>query len=290
MKYLITGAGGQLGSELQESELFNQPGSLFLTSSELDITDFDKTKSILKDQKPDIIINCAAYTAVDRAEDETEKAFLVNSQAVKNLAEAALKINALLVHFSTDYVFPGLKSDRTKYPDGYPENAESDPLNIYGKSKLNGEQAIQNSGCRYLILRVSWLCGKHGNNFIKTMLRLAESRNELQVVDDQWGSPTFVHDLIPALYYLINHRKTGLFHFTTAGIINWFDFASAIFEITNKEVSIRAVSSDKFKQKAKRPAFSKLSIKKMKEMNPVLIKDWRSSLEIFLNSQSMNKY
>ena len=290
MKYLITGAGGQLGSELQESELFNQPGSLFLTSSELDITDFDKTKSILKDQKPDIIINCAAYTAVDRAVDEPEKAFLVNSKAVKNLAKTASEINALLVHFSTDYVFPGLESDRTKYPDGYPENAETEPLNVYGKSKLNGELAIQNSGCRYLILRVSWLCGKHGNNFIKTMLHLAESRNELQVVHDQWGSPTFVHDLIPAIHYLINHGKTGLFHFTTAGIINWFDFASAIFEIRNKKVNIRAVSSNEFEQKAKRPAFSKLSVKKMKEVNPGLIKDWRISLEIFLNSLSMNKY
>lgn len=287
MKYLITGAGGQLGSELKHSPAFSTSDSLFLDSSELDITDFDYTSSRINRYKPKIIINCAAYTAVDRAGDEPDKAFLVNSRAVKNLADTAADIDALLVHFSTDYVFPGRESDRIKYPGGYPETAETGPGNIYGKSKLAGEQEIIKSGCSYLLIRVSWLCGMYGDNFVTTMLRLAENRDELQVVNDQWGSPTFVHDLIPALDYLISQNCTGTFHFTSSGIINWFDFASAIFEITNKKVNIRPVSSSEFEQKATRPSFSKLSVKKLEEIQPDLIRYWKNSLEIFLKDHPL---
>ena len=283
MKFLITGAGGQLGREwtetLQQKGLPHMP----FNSGDLDITDYDKVRHIVSSVNPDVIINCAAYTDVEGAEDFPEKAFQVNRDAVRNLAAECKKNNTILVHFSTDYVFPGNSADMKQFPDGYPEEAETGPINIYGKSKLEGEAAIRDSGADHLIIRVSWLCGKYGGNFVKTMLRLSKEKENLKVVDDQFGSPTFTESLINATHFLIDTNKMGTYHFTSKGIISWYDYASAIFEMSGRDISIQKVPSSEFQFKAERPAFSKLSTEKIESLNSKLISNWKTGLQKLLN-------
>src|SRR5699024_6945254 len=160
-------------------------------------TDFNKMAAIIKSEKPDIVVNCAAYTNVDLAEKEHNLAKLVNADAPKNIAELCADHHAKLIHYSTDYVFAGKKGDQKKFPKGYSENHPADPVNWYGQTKWLGEQAIRSSGCEHLIIRLSWLCGAFGRNFVTTMLKLAEENNQLKVVDDQCGSPTFTYDVVP---------------------------------------------------------------------------------------------
>lgn len=280
MKIVLTGAGGQLG---QEWKLFLQNRSevnlYAFDSSGLDITDTAKVEDTMVKLQPDLLINCAAFTDVDGAEKHREKAALINHRAVKSLAEIALDLDIKLVHFSTDYVFPGLAEDYQHLPHGYPEEHKKDPVNWYGQTKWEGEKSISTSGCSHLIIRVSWLCGQFGNNFVKTMLRLGNEKQKLSVVDDQLGSPTFTEDVVQNVYRLITQNREGTYHLSSKGIISWADFAEAIFEIAGKKVAVERIGSEKYPTEAKRPAFSKLDTRKIEQEKDIKLTAWREGLQ-----------
>ena len=282
MRILITGGSGQLGREWVSYLNRKEVEFISLPSADLDVTDHDDTNRVLNNLRPDLIINCAAYTKVDQAEDEPEKAFRVNGEAVENLAKYCAKKKIKIVHFSTDYVFPGTEEDMQKFPEGYPEDHPTKPINVYGSSKLTGEKAILESGCDYLLIRVSWLCGNYGNNFVKTMLKLAEDRDELKVVNDQFGCPTFAKNVVENCWQLIEGKEEGVFHLTSKGKITWYDFASEIFKQAGVDINLQPVDSFAFPTKAKRPAFSLLSTKKIANISGVSLIDWEEGLKSML--------
>ncbi len=284
MKYLILGANGQLGKEWSRFLDHTNYDYDALGSSELDITDFNAVEKILTELKPNVIFNCAANTNVDQAEEDREQANLINHLAAENLAKLCAEQAIKLVHYSTDYVFSGTEEDRATYPEGYTENAQTDPVNYYGLSKLKGEQAIQQSEVEHLILRVSWLCGAYGNNFVKTMLRLGQERDSLSVVNDQFGTPTFCVDVVEQTMKLLEKDARGIFHLGSEGMITWFDFAKQIFELSGVEVDVKEVSSSEFKTKAKRPHFSKLNIKKAEKVLGEKSKTWNVGLQQLLTA------
>lgn len=278
MQVLITGAGGQLGKEWVHFCTNSAIVFSAFDSKALDITKRQELERVIEETSPDVIINCAAYTKVDQAEDEEDRAEDINSIAVGTLARICSEKNIKLVHYSTDYVFSGSKSDQDKYPEGYDEEAPASPQNAYGRTKYNGEIVIGASGCEHLILRVSWLCGLHGNNFVKTMLRLAHEREELSVVNDQLGCPAFTKDVVAQTKELLEAGEFGVFHLGSKGIISWYDFAKEIFALKQVDIIVNPVSSDSFPTKAKRPSFSKLSTKKISTIPSVKILGWKESL------------
>lgn len=282
MKIVVLGAGGQLGSEwqpfLEERKMAIHP----FISGEVDITNSKEVGRVIDKVSPDLIINCAAFTDVDRAEKEQEQALEVNATAVDYLARACKRKEIKLVHFSTDYVFPGKKEDREKYPAGYVEDHPVSPVNWYGETKLRGEQAIRNQNGNYLIVRVSWLCGKYGSNFVTKMLSLAEEHGELRVVSDQYGSPTFTENVVLNTFNLIQKQQEGIFHITSEGLISWYDFARAVFRIADKDVQVTAVNSDEFPTTARRPFFSKLNIEKIKKVPGTVTRNWEQELTMLL--------
>lgn len=282
MKLLITGAGGQLGKEWVYFCKQHKIRYSGFSSSELDITNREQLSKKLKDSNPDVVINCAAYTKVDDAEENESIALKINSDSVKDLAEICRDHSIKLVHFSTDYVFSGSIDDKDDLTDGYPEDYQRDPVNSYGASKLQGEKAIEESECDYLLIRVSWLCGRFGNNFVKTMLRLGKERDELSVVNDQFGSPSYTHQVVEDVYQLLKAEQSGTFHSTTNGIITWFDFANEIFELKGVDVKVKPVTSSEFPTKAKRPSFSKLSSKKISKIEGIELVDWKVGLKNLL--------
>ena len=277
MNYLITGSGGQLGQEWVRYARRNKLNFTAVTSSDLDIIYKEKVDQLLETVKPDVVINCAAYTKVDQAETETEKAFAVNADGVKHLTESCKTIGALLVHYSTDYVFAGNLADRETYPHGYTEEAPRNPANIYGKSKHTGEITLIGSGTEFLLIRVSWLCGRYGSNFVKTMLRLAKERDEVSVVNDQFGSPSFAFDVVEKTDALIRKKLKGTYHVSSTGELTWADFAEQVFQERGTGTSVKRISSDQFPAKAKRPAYSLLCNKKMEKagLKPL---DWKDGL------------
>lgn len=282
MKILITGSNGQLGREWSEFLQQKQAGFSAYSSTQLDITNTTVVEEKLSAERPDVLINCAAYTKVDQAEVESEKAMLINAEAVKNLAETCARFGIKLVHYSTDYIFEGSAADRETYPAGYPENHRPAPQNVYGHSKLKGEEAIRDSGCEHLIIRVSWLCGKYGHNFVKTMLRLSQERDELSIVDDQYGSPTFAANVVENTYRLLELGEKGEFHVSSAGMATWFDFAREIFRQANVSAATKPVSSSEFAAKAKRPAFSLLNTSKIASLPGINIQNWKTGLNHLL--------
>jgi dTDP-4-dehydrorhamnose reductase len=282
MRFLITGAGGQLGKEWVRFFEVNKISFSAFNSSELDITNNKELENKLKDYNPNVIINCAAYTKVDDAEENELLASKINSDAVKYLAEYCKNHSIKLVHFSTDYVFPGTEQDRIDFPNGYPEGHQRNPINEYGSSKYFGELAIEESGCEFLLIRVSWLCGRFGNNFVKTMLRLGNERDQLNVVDDQFGSPTFTDQVVKEVYQLLQQNQFGIFHSTSNGLITWYEFAKEIFAQSDIEIHLNPVSSSEFKTKAKRPSFSKLSTEKISKIEGIEIVDWKVGLKNLL--------
>lgn len=288
MKVLLLGASGQLGTEwrVKLSQSNRNYELVSYSSSDLDITQYERVEHELETQKPDVLINCAAYTKVDEAEDESERAFRINAAAVDNLARACHRHNIKLVHFSTDYIFAGTKEDQQRFPDGYPETHRADPINVYGHSKWKGEEAIRNAECRHLIMRVSWLCGAYGSNFVKTMLQLADSHKQLRVVGDQIGSPTFTHALVQNTLTLLNQNKSGTYHYTSEGKISWADFAEGIFEIAAREVDVEHITTGEYPTKAKRPFFSKLSTHKIEQVEGITLKNWKIGLEHLINQLS----
>jgi dTDP-4-dehydrorhamnose reductase len=278
MRFLITGCKGQLGQQWVHFLEAIKAEYTAYDSRTLDITDPQKLRDIIARDNPQVMINCAAYTKVDQAEDDKERADLINHASLENLAKQCAKHSIKLVHYSTDYVFSGEAQDREKFPNGYPENAATNPINHYGKSKLKGEQAIQQSDAQHLILRVSWLCGAYGNNFVKTMLRLAQDRDSLSVVNDQFGVPTFCSAVVEQTMKLLENKAEGIFHLGSEGIISWYDFARRIFELSGVEVQLKEVSSSEFKTKAKRPHFSKLNTTKVEQALNESGLHWESGL------------
>ena len=276
MNILVTGCKGQLGTELQKMAGSNHQW-LFTDIDTLDICDKGAVETCFEEHQIDICINCAAYTAVDKAEDEPQLASLVNSHAPKVLAEACRKHNALLMHVSTDYVFGG-DADKP-----YQVDDPINPQSIYGSTKADGERLIRESGCNYMIVRTAWLYSSVGKNFVKTMLMLGDTKDEINVVADQKGCPTWAHDLAVALITLLNKNgKASIhetFHFTNEGQITWYDFATAIMEIGGKNCKVNPITTDQYPTKAKRPAYSVLDLGKIKEFTGMEIPFWRDSLE-----------
>jgi len=266
MRFLITGASGQLGNEWVRFLLSTKEDFTYFSSPELDITNPESIERRLIDEKPEVVINCAAYTAVDEAESENEKADLVNSIGVKYLSEICLKRGIKLVHYSTDYVFSGDKDDMQEFPEGYREDAPCKPINAYGRSKHRGEQEVLQSGVDFLLLRVSWLCGIDGSNFVKTMLKLSTEKEALNVVNDQFGVPTFCKYVVKDTYDLLEKGESGIFHLGSRGMISWYDFAQKIFQLRGISTPVNPVSSNFFNAKAKRPSFSKLDILKAQKV------------------------
>ncbi|WP_418894046.1 dTDP-4-dehydrorhamnose reductase [Limibacterium fermenti] len=276
-KILVTGAHGQLGREIHQLAANSKQAYFFTDVDELDITDQRAVDTFVECNKIDVIINCAAYTAVDKAEDHEAAAELINHTAVSYLAEAAAKHHATLIHISTDYVFQGDQN----IP--YKEEDSTNPLGVYGWTKLGGEKAIAASGCRALIFRTAWLYSEFGNNFVKTMLRLTAEKDRLNVVFDQVGTPTYAADLAKIIYDAVEAKqyigKEGLYHFSNEGVCSWYDFAHAIAGIAgHMQCDIRPCHSDEFPSKVKRPSFSVLDKAKVKNIFGIQIPHWRDSL------------
>jgi dTDP-4-dehydrorhamnose reductase len=283
MKILVTGSDGQLGRSIrQRSSHFPDFFFDFTDIDQLDITDEAALKLYVKSAKPDVIIHCAAYTSVDKAEDEAEKAFLINVTAVEYLAQLALEYKILLIHVSTDFVFEG------KSNTPYSEEDIARPLSIYGKSKLAGETAILNCAPNAIIIRTSWLYSEYGHNFVKTILRLAAERSEIKVVSDQIGTPTYAGDLADAILKILtsNYHPNGvqLFHYSNEGIASWFDFAKEITEIKNLTCTILPVTTSEYLLPAMRPNYSVMSKEKFKQFFTSDIPGWKESLKVCLKN------
>lgn len=277
MKILITGANGQLGRELQRAV----PASwsvVAVNSTDCDITNHAAVARLIEQVQPDAVVNCAAYTAVDRAESEREKADAVNWLAVENLARVARAADVALVHISTDYVFDG------KSCTPYRESDPTAPINHYGEGKLRGEQAIVASGCRGVIIRTQWLYSAEGNNFVKTMLRLAEQQREVRVVADQYGSPTAADDLAATIVKILpevvtDHTLRGeIFHFASAGEATWCEFAEEIFHVAKCDCRAVAITTDDYPTAAQRPRYSVLDCSNIGDRFGVVAPNWRESL------------
>jgi dTDP-4-dehydrorhamnose reductase len=286
-KILLTGKNGQVGWELQRA-LASFGQVVAMDSKELDLADPDAIRRTVRNIAPDIIINPAAYTAVDKAESDATLAMAVNGIAPGILAEESLRLGALLIHYSTDYVFDGSK------PAPYTEDDVPNPQSVYGRTKLAGEQAICASGCKHLIFRTSWVYGVHGGNFVKTILRLAKERNELRIVADQFGAPTWARDLAQAtasaLCFWQNADRDddlgGLYHLTAAGRTNWHQYAEEIVRLARefdpalaaRQLSIQAITTQEYPVPAKRPANSVLSCNKIRDAFGIALPEWQDSV------------
>lgn len=281
----LAGAEGMLGKHIAEK--LNAAGISFIaTDLDVDITSDSAVYNFTGKNNFKWIINCSAYTAVDMAEDEKDKAFAVNADGAKNLAGAAKACGAKLVHFSTDYVFPGLEEK------GYMEEDETGPVSVYGKSKLAGEKLLASSSANYFIFRISWLYGPYGKNFVDTILNLFDQKDELNVVSDQYGSPTYTGELAEFIVKLIQEGsdKYGVYHFSGEGMTNWFEFASEIyrlalkFGITNRKININPVGSSMYPQKAKRPEYSYMLKDKLFNTFGFRPGKWESTLDEYIKS------
>lgn len=278
MNILVTGANGQLGSEMRRLGAVSPNNYIFTDVAELDITDANAVVSAVKDNAIEIIINCAAYTNVDKAESDEATAELINATAVANLAAAMKEVGGTLFHVSTDYVF-GLDGNTPRS-----EEMPVSPLGVYGRTKLNGELAIETSGCKALIFRTAWLYSEYGNNFLKTMLRLTAEREQLNVVFDQVGTPTYAGDLALAIFSIIEAGvypgNEGIYHFSNEGVCSWYDFAVEIAAAAgNTNCRINPCHSSEFPSPVTRPPYSVLDKTKIKNTFDIDIPHWRESME-----------
>lgn len=275
-KVLVTGSNGQLGSELRDLAP-GLPGFefIFLDRAALPLDDLSSLEELFKLHQPSYFINCAAYTAVDKAEEERELAYRINANAPALIARCCKLYNCHLIHISTDYVFNG-RSDhpfRIDDPKG--------PLNVYGESKLKGEQLVVDENAEAIIIRTSWVYSSYGKNFVKTMMRLMSEKETIGVVDDQLGSPTYAYDLAAAIIEIIRSGKWmgGIYHFSNEGIISWFDFAVAIKQLKGFSCDVRPIASEAFPTPAKRPAYSAMDLAKIREVYNIEIRPWKKSLQ-----------
>ena len=283
MKILITGARGQLGLELTKQLSKDNKYELILTDREnLNIVDVDNVNEVILSNKPDVVINCAAHTAVDLCETDIENAYKINAIGPRNLAIACEKVGAKFVQVSTDYVFDG-KGQRP-----YREDDGTCPNSIYGTSKLMGENFTKEFCSKYFIVRTAWLYGE-GNNFVRTMIKLSETNKELNVVNDQFGSPTSTVDLAKAIIDLIHTEHYGTYHGTCEGQCSWYDFAKKIFEINNIDIKVNPVTSDEFKRPAPRPAYSVLDNFMFKLVGLNSFRNWEDSLREYLNNEILEE-
>ena len=279
MKILITGSKGQLGLELARQLSLHEKYDLILTDRDnLNIVDFDEVDQFIMSSEPDVVINCAAHTAVDLCESDIENAYKINALGPRNLAIACKKIGAKLVQVSTDYVFNG-NGIRP-----YREDDNTSPNSIYGTSKLMGENFVKEFCSKYFIVRTAWLYGD-GNNFVRTMIKLSETNKELNVVDDQVGSPTSTVDLAKAIIDLINTEYYGVYHGTCEGQCSWYEFAKKIFEIKNIDIKVNSVTSEEFKRPAPRPTYSVLDNFMFKLVNLNSFRQWEDALVEYLKNE-----
>lgn len=273
---LVTGANGQLGTELRKKGFSCWDEVFYTDREELDITDYGSVERFVKAREIDTIINCAAYTAVERAEEEPEQAASLNVQGVENLARVSQKEDCLLIHLSTDYVFDG------KATEPYTEKAVTAPLSVYGKTKRAGEEAILKSGCFYIIIRTSWLYSETGNNFVKNILRMAKERPEIQVVRDQIGTPTYAGDLASAIVAIMENEERieyeGIYHYSNEGMCSWYDFATEIVRQSGLDCKIEPIVTAAYPSKAARPAYSVLDKSKIRKVFGVAVPEWKEAL------------
>lgn len=284
MNILVTGANGQLGNEMRVVARNSADNYIFTDVAELDITDAAAVEKMVTDNDVKVIVNCAAYTNVDKAEDDREFAELLNARAVENLAQAIRRNDGLLVHVSTDYVFGGTKNN-TPCREDEPAN----PTGVYGVTKLHGEQAIIASGCHHIIIRTAWLYSEFGKNFLKTMLDLTTTKPQLKVVFDQVGSPTYAYDLALAIFDIVENRKyvdnDGIYHYSNEGVCSWFDFTKMIAEYADHTgCDIQPCHSDEFPSKVVRPSYSVLDKTKIKKTFGVAVPYWTDSLRVCMTN------
>lgn len=275
---LVTGANGQLGSEIRELvQLYSVYNFYFTSRAELDITNHAEVKEYVKKNNISVIINCAAHTAVDKAETDVKASNELNHLAVENFANIAKANNIKLVHVSTDYVFDG-----TNYMP-YTEDDNINPQGVYGSTKLAGEQALQKiNPINSIIIRTSWVYSSFGNNFVKTMLRLANERDELGIIVDQVGTPTYARDLAKGILEIIpkiNNENVEVYHFSNMGVCSWYDFAKSIFAIKNIDIKVNAIETSQYPTAAKRPFYSVLNKNKIKNTFQIEIPNWKDSLK-----------
>ncbi len=283
MNILVTGANGQLGNEMRIVSKGSSDCYIFTDVEELDITRLDAVMKFVKDNNINIVVNCAAYTNVDKAEDDEMTAERINAQAVEYLAKACKANDATLIHISTDYVFGGNESNTPRK-----EEEPANPTGAYGRTKLHGEQAIQKIGCKHIIIRTAWLYSEFGNNFVKTMRKLTAERDNLKVVFDQVGTPTYSLDLATVILKIIEELKTSnsklqtpnsIYNYSNEGVTSWYDFAKEICELSGNVCDIQPCHSDEFPSKVKRPSYSVLDKTKIKNTFNITIPHWKDSLK-----------
>jgi len=281
---LVTGANGQLGNEFRALAEAH-PGFRFIFTSREDfpIHRIEQVREFFLKQQPAYCINCAAYTAVDKAETDREMAFLVNAVATGVLATVCKELQTKFIHISTDYVFDG------QSPVPYTEEDKTDPINIYGSSKLQGEELCMEKNPDAIIIRTAWVYSVFGNNFVKTMLRLMRERQSINVVNDQVGAPTYAADLASAIMDIINNNwHPGIYHYSNSGMISWYDFALAIQKLSGTTCEVNPIPSSQYPTPAKRPSFSLLNTDKIRQTFSIVIPDWRTSLEKCMQQLNSN--
>ncbi len=278
MRILVTGVKGQLGYDVVNELEKRGHTAIGVDVEEMDITDAAAVEREMKADDLDAVIHCAAYTAVDAAEDNRELCIRVNAEGTRNIARAARELNLKMVYISTDYVFDG-EGERPWEPDD-----ARNPLNVYGESKYQGELAVEEYLERYFIVRIAWVFGVNGKNFIKTMLNLAKNHDELNVVDDQTGSPTYTYDLAVLLADMVETEKYGRYHATNEGLCTWYEFAKEIFSQAGVDVKVNPVTSEEFPAKAKRPHNSRMDKSKLTDNGFVLLPPWQDALKRYLEA------
>ena len=273
---LVTGSTGQLGSDVVKELLKRGYSTLSPNRSEFNLCSEDNIRNYILNSNCESIVHCAAYTQVDKAEDEKDLCIKINATATKHIAKCAKILDIPMIYISTDYVFDGTKDGK------YTENDETNPINIYGESKLAGEKYVQEILDKYYIVRTSWVFNINGKNFIETMLRLSKANNQLSIVNDQIGSPTYTKDLSRLLVDMLETSKYGLYHATNEGYCSWYEFANTIFKLANINIDIKAINSNEYASRAKRPLNSKLSKDKLIEFGFKPLPHWEDALKDYL--------
>ena len=276
MKVLVTGVKGQLGYDVVKELEKRGHQPIGVDRDEMDLMDNEVILTFIMDLKPEAIIHCAAYTAVDKAEEEVEVCYQVNAEATKVIAECAKELNVKLIYISTDYVFDGTKDGE------YVETDIPNPINVYGASKLKGEQYVQSLIDNQYIVRISWVFGINGNNFIKTMCRLGLERDELNIIHNQVGSPTYTADLAPLLVGMMETDKYGIYHATNEGFCSWYEFANEIFKQSEIDVKTNPITTNQYPTAAKRPMNSRMSKLKLEQSGFNLLSNWKDSVADYL--------
>lgn len=278
MKVLVTGVKGQLGYDVLKELSKRQYEAVGVDREEMDLMDDKAIRQVIHTITPEAMIHCAAYTAVDCAERESATCYQVNSEAVKVITMCAKELDIPLIYISTDYVFDGTKQE------AYVETDQPNPLNVYGASKLKGEQYVQSLLTKYYIVRISWVFGRNGNNFIKTMRRLGIEREELNIIHDQVGSPTYTAHLAPLLVDMLETNQYGIYHATNEGDCSWYEFANEIFRQSGIEIKTNPITTEQYPSQAKRPLNSTMSKSKLSQNGFQILPNWKQAITAYLNS------